>query len=390
MSPRLILALLLALALPAGAAEPLLRLDSNAAQGLHKGQRLELHLQLLVPTYFLAAPQFPPLQLDERNQAAPEASRNLSPRIDGRSWAGIERTYHFAPLPPGSYQLQASEITVRYADEQRQPREVTLQVPALHFTVSTNQGRAGEPLAPQLRLSEHYAPARAELQVGDILLRRLRLELDDAGNLLPPELPLAAVPGTRLYRNPPRLNQDMERIAQRFVREEEVRYLLLESGELEIPALTVEWRDTRSGQLQQVSLPARHLQVAAVATTPVHRVSGWQHLALLVAAGLLLGNALACSIYGRRWWRRRALNRQLRSGEPRAVLQALRHWLESYPEVQQASLRSQLAEPLAALHAACYANTSDWQADALRRALRSLSPRPAAVTQAERDWRLNP
>lgn len=390
MSRRLILALLLLLALPAGAAEPLLRLESNATQGLHKGQRLELQLQLLVPTYFLAAPQFPALQLDERNQATPEASRNLSPRIDGRSWAGIERTYHFAPLPPGTYQLQTSEITVRYADEQREPREVTLQVPALRFTVSTNQGQAGTPLAPQLRLSERYAPARAELQVGDILLRRLRLELDDAGNLLPPEVPLAAVPGTRLYRNPPRLNQDMERIAQRFVREEEVRYLLLESGELEIPALTVEWRDTRSGQLQQVSLPARRLQVAGVTATPVHQVSGWQHLALLTAAALLLGNALAGSIYGHRWWRRRVLNQQLRSGKPTAVLQALQHWLESYPEAQQATLRSQLAEPLRALQAACYGTAGDWHSEPLRRALRGLSRQPAAGAQAQPDWRLNP
>ena len=93
MKPYLLLGLLL-LTLPALAAEPRLQWQSNADAGLHSGQGLELQLQLLVPSYFLAAPQFPILQLDEHHQAAPEASRNLSPRINGHSWAGIERTYH--------------------------------------------------------------------------------------------------------------------------------------------------------------------------------------------------------------------------------------------------------------------------------------------------------
>ena len=390
MKPYLLLGLLL-LTLPALAAEPRLQWQSNADAGLHSGQGLELQLQLLVPSYFLAAPQFPILQLDEHHQAAPEASRNLSPRIDGHSWAGIERTYHFAPLPPGDYQLQPGQITVRYADEQRQPREQTLKLPALHFVVNAGPAQADSSLPAQLRLTESYTPVRSEWQVGDILLRRLRIELDDAGTLLPPELPLAPVPGTRIYRSPPRLDQQGERVIQRYVREEDVRYLLLESGALEIPALTLQWRDTRNGQLLQLSLPARRLQVGAPAATTAPTVSAWQHLALIAAVIALLANALACSAQGTRWQRKRALMRDLGHGQPTAVLHALQRWLASLPASQRADILEQLAAPVAALQAACYGTASDWQPDHLRRALRRLHTSPAKATgQSAADWRINP
>ncbi|UJJ33081.1 hypothetical protein [Halopseudomonas maritima] len=391
MSPARILYLVLALALPASAAEPLLRLQSNAENGLSSGQALELELQVLVPSYFLAAPQFPTLQLDAGNQATPGASLNLSPRIDGQSWAGIQRSYRFAPLPPGDYQLHAGEVRVRYADSQRQPRELALPVPALRFSVSAASSAPSDTLAPQLRLTERYTPARTDLQVGDVLLRRLRIELDEAGSLLPPALPLSAPPGTRLYRSPPQLDQQGERVIQRYTREEEVRYLLLESGELEIPALTLQWRDTRNGQLQQLSLPARRLQVAPLAAVARHPVSIWQHLALLLAPMLLIGNALACSDHGRRWWRRRRLHRCLRAGTPRAALQALQSWLDCFPADQQAWLRRHLHSPIGALQAACYGEAAEWQPDALRLALQTLPRRPAPATCSSAvDWRLNP
>lgn len=391
MTRYLLCSLLLMLALPAAAAEPMLRLQSNAGDGLHSGQALELQLQVLVPSYFLAAPQFPTLQLDAQNQAVPAASRNLSPRIDGRSWAGIERSYRFAPLPPGDYALQPAELTLRYADDQRQPRELTLSIPPLRFKVAGAAPAPTEALPPQLRLTERYSPRRSELQVGDVLLRQLRIELDDAGSLLPPALPLTEVPGTRLYRSPPLLDQQGERVIQRFIREEEVRYLLLASGELEIPALTIDWRDTRTGQLQQLSLPTRRLQVSAPGTTPVRPVSGWQHAALLTAMVLLFGNALGCSMTGQRWWRRRLLQRQLRGNDPRATLQALEHWLVSLPPARLAASRAQLADPIRALQAACYGTTQQWQPEQLRAALRRLprrlappTPRPAVSD------RLNP
>ncbi|MEL0166511.1 MAG: hypothetical protein VW877_00125 [Pseudomonadaceae bacterium] len=391
MTRYLLCSLLLMLALPAAAAEPMLRLQSNAADGLHSGQALELQLQVLVPSYFLAAPQFPTLQLDAQNQAVPAASRNLSPRIDGHSWAGIERSYRFAPLPPGDYALQPAELTLRYADDQRQPRELTLSIPALRFQVDGAAPTPTDALPPQLRLTERYSPRRSELQVGDVLLRQLRIELDDAGSLLPPALPLTEVPGTRLYRSPPLLDQQGERVIQRFIREEEVRYLLLASGELEIPALSIEWRDTRTGQLQQLSLPARRLQVSAVGTTPARPVNGWQHAALLAALLLLLGNALVCSSVGNRWWRRRLLQRQLRSNDPRATLQALEHWLASLPPARLAATRAQLAEPIRALQAACYGATQQWQPDQLRAALRCLSRRLAQPARQPADrYRLNP
>ncbi len=384
---------LLLLPLLAHAGEPQIRLLAEPAGDLAPGQSLELRVQLLVPSYFLAPPHFPELQLDDGSRAAPEEGQNLTLHIDGQSYAGIQRSYRFAPLPVGHYRLREQRLTLRYADAQSQPREVSLALPALAFTVSS-WAASGTPQPgvdePQLRLSEAYRPATRELQVGDILLRELRIELHDAGALLPPAPELAAPAGARLYRGAPQLEQDNQRGARLSVREEQLRYLLLEPGSIELPAVHLQWRDTRSGRLQQVQLPARRLQVQArpgeaLGNTPARLWPG--ALLVLLAAGWLGRARLRAGWHARRRWQ--ALRRAARRNDAPAAERALQDWLESLPDRRRQAVLAGLREELEGLYRARYAaQPVAWQGAALLQ--RAARRRGAKAADSGKGRRLNP
>ncbi|MCO6060104.1 hypothetical protein NG726_26010 [Pseudomonas sp. MOB-449] len=390
--------LLLLLTLTAHAGEPRIRMLAEPSGPLAPGQSLELRVQLLVPTYFLRAPEFPELKLDDGSRATPAEAQNLTERIDGESYAGIQRTYHFPPLGSGRYHLSPQALDLTYADPQSRPLSVRLALPAFSVEVSA----AAEPLAtthdsaPQLRISERYTPNHDELHSGDILQRDLRIELQGAGTLLPPNPTIAQASGTRLYRGAAQLSHDEQRGARLSVREEPLRYLLLAPGVVELPAIRLQWRDTRSGQLQQAELPARRLTVLprpgqrAGTSAPA---DGW--IAALVGLLLVAGATLfrvrtkAWQAERQRW---RALRRAGRTGNVRAIEQALAVWLEGLPEAQQQKVRAELRTEIEALQQARYAaQPLPWQAGTLlRQASRLRAGLARRTTRAQPTTRLNP
>ena len=389
--------LLLLIALQAQAGDPLIRLQTEPQGVLAPGQGLTLHVQLLVPSYFLAAPAFPELSLSDGSRAAPGESLNLNTRIAGESYAGIQRSYHFPPLATGQYRLKPQTLTLRYADEQNRPLEARLALP--DWSVEVEPGAAGTTdlaAEPQLRVSERYFPNGDRLHTGDILRRDLRIELYDAGPLLPPSPQVPEAPGTRLYRSAPRLSHDEQRGARSSVREEELRYLLTEPGEVELPPLRLQWRDTRTGQLQQLDLPARHLRVEE-RTPRASAASRFTSLWLAVLGGGLLVAGLALRTPWLRRWRAarmrwKALRQAARGNDPLAVEHALETWLDGLPEPRRQAVRAALGQEIDTLMQARYApSPGGWQAAALlRQASRLRGWRSPPVSDPQDKMRLNP
>lgn len=389
--------LLLLIALHTQAGEPLVRLQTEPQGVLAPGQSLTVQVQLLVPSYFLSAPVFPELSLSDGSRALPAESLNLNTRIAGQDYAGIQRSYHFPPLATGQYRLNPESLTLRYADEHSAPLEAQLELPELSIDVVPGTSSAPQvALEPQLRISERYQPASENLHTGDILRRELRIELQDAGTLLPPSPPLADVPGTRLYRSAPELSHDEQRGARSSVRVEEVRYLITEPGEIKLPPLRLQWRDTRTGLLQQLELPARRLQVeepTQSASTGIPGMGLW----LISLGATLLATTLALRSP---WLRQRyaergrwnALRRAARSGDALGVELALEAWLDELPAARRQTAHTALASEIDALMRARYApDSAQWSpAGLLRQASGLRGRRVIADGLSSQPRRLNP
>lgn len=408
----LILALLL-LGVPAWAAEPHLRLLPEPDGPLQPGQGLVLRVQLLAPNYFLSPPSFPNLQLNDGSRGTADGtSLNLVERDGEQSFAGIERTYRFPPRPSGTYQLQPAEMALRFADDQGRPVEARISFPALRVKVAekaTTAVQEQDSGKAQLQISEEYQPQLTELRSGDILIRRIRIELHDAGSLLPPAPQLIAPDGVRLYRRAPQLERDEQRVGQTVSRYEEVRYLFEQPGNLELPAVRLDWRSTRTGQLESLELPARQLSIASQEDL---RMSDGSRPWVIIAEGLLLSGLLGALLYlhrrqgwpvwppclldwldERRHWR--AFRQACRSGQAQAVEKALEQWLQHSPLPDPLSHQHDTAlgrEIQALLRQRYAASTTTWQAMTLyREARRVRSTLHTGDRQAvDRHSQLNP
>lgn len=303
---RVLMLILLLVSAPTWAAEPQVRLLPEPDGPLQPGQGLVLRVQLLVPNYFLSAPSFPTLQLHDGSRGvADETSLTLVERDGEQTLAGIERTYRFPPRPSGAYQLHPAEMALRFADDRGRPVDARISFPSLRIMVAeqaTSAVLAPDSGAAQMQLSEQYQPPLTELRSGDILVRRIRIDLHDAGSLLPPAPQLTAPEGVRLYRRAPQLERTEQRTGQSVSRYEEVRYLFERPGVVELPAVRLDWRSTRSGYLESLELPARKLSISREAGLPISGGSrSWAF-----AAGLFLIGLLATLLYLHKRQRRSA------------------------------------------------------------------------------------
>lgn len=241
------------------------------------GTELELQVDVLVPTWFLAAPRFP--ESIELPGATAELVRgsaeNLSEAIADGTWAGLRRRYRIQPLNPGELRLPELAIPIRYAGpEDRSPIDLTARG-RLHTPVRITVPAAAAGLEPfvaahHLRLLERIERPRGALGVGDALRRTIVLETDAANAGLPSAIWVQG-PGLRLYLDPPRSREIRSDAASppllRY--ERSATWVLQQPGSHELPAVRIGWWDLETRTLRQAELPAVRLEVGLQHSAPV-------------------------------------------------------------------------------------------------------------------------
>ena len=98
-----LLAVLLLLALPAVAQEPVLRMEMDASEAV-PGQAVSLRLTVLVPTFMPDPPVWPSYEAPDLLVRI-ASTGPVSERIDGETWSGVSRRYLVAPMLPGAVDL---------------------------------------------------------------------------------------------------------------------------------------------------------------------------------------------------------------------------------------------------------------------------------------------
>ncbi|MEA5101385.1 oxygen tolerance domain protein [Pantoea sp. S18] len=299
---RLLLCLLLLLSLPVRAEMTMTR-ELIAPEQLVPGQPITIAVTFWTDSWFNPPPQWPEMVIENGNLLNTPLPNQLVTRIsDGISWSGIRMERQVMAWDQGTLRFPAADVVMRSANQP--PKTVSLPTlqKSVNWPADVRQPDRFLP-ASTLELSQQWQLYRAtedkQLHVGDVIERVVTLRATDVITVQIPQL-LYAIPGSGAQRLPP-INSNLTQGRDEIVgaqREERLRYLPSQSGELVIPPLRLRWWDTRQHQWQLAELPGAHYTIAAArpagsektlkARAPTH----WKPLlagSAMVLALLLLG-----------------------------------------------------------------------------------------------------
>lgn len=310
---------------------PALRVTASlqAPAQVRIGTTLQLHLDVMTPTWFTQPPQLPALDLPGIAVTPPTGQGELRrDTLNGVAYSGLRYTYLLSPTAAGAVQVPALAVSAQVgphndiASGTSQPLTFAVAAPAAT--------EAPGLVSTQLTVSQDFSLAPDPLVVGGRVTRTITQRAPGVPALMLPAAVMPDVPGFTRYPLEPMVTPLNDGRGQ-FVggqRIDRADYVAQQAGSYRLPAITVRWRDEATGQPAQAELPGREFTVAAApnATPPFSLADDLAHLRhglrwVIPAAWMQWGAALLAAIAvawltGPRW---RALGRRLRQRTEHAL-----------------------------------------------------------------------
>ena len=276
------------------------------------GQPYVLRVKVLVPTFMPKPPVFPTFEVPGLIVRLPERSTSpVSERVDGDTWAGVQRTYRIYPMQVGITEIPDQQLSIVYKDtETNEDVPLTVAVPATQITATVPEAASGlDPLilANGLSIEQTWEGGEEELAIGDAVLRNLEISVAGASALFipplldnaPPAEPLAAasnkedttsVAAFAPYPEDARVSESLERGVMSGTRSETVSYIAQSGGSTVFPDITLEWYNLESGEVESIVLPGRTVVVAQPpqVRAPIDRQALVQWALILVLTAVLV------------------------------------------------------------------------------------------------------
>lgn len=366
--------------------------------------------------------------------------RNYETQVMGRRFKVLERNYAVFPQASGKIVIAPLQFQGRIGRDVfslfdpfgPQPKAVFRQSAPIALDVRPIPADFSEPHwlpAKNLQLSEEWSPDPPEFRAGEPLTRTLVLSADGLGASQLPDLSTSYPDAIRVYPDQPVLNNRATPTGIIGSRQEKIAVIPSTPGEYVLPAISVPWWNTRTGEVAWARLPERRITVqprdgAVVPDSvpePVRTESGaapgarvfeepqaavprsasppgaWMWISAFLAAGWLLTVLL--------WWRQRraggrsagararvdssrraarAVSDACRANDARSARDALLQWAAHHwpaePPRSVGELASRcdgkLARELERLNAVLYARQSgEWNGSELKREFEGAAPR---------------
>lgn len=265
---RLLLVLLLPLL--AQAAEPQVKVRSQLLPGekVLVGGTVVLQVDLLVDTWFNAAPRLPKLRLDGAVVSAPSGeATHLNERIDGKAFFGLRLNYQIVAQQARAYDIPALAIEV-------QPGQgsgpLTVYSQALHFVARQPAGDTQQQrlVASSVQFSQTLERSHTPLRIGDSVTRHLQVQAQAAQAMLIPPPAFAEIDGLKRYPKTPQVTPlgDGRGGVSGGQREDAVTYVVTKAGHYRLPAIDLRWWDATTGQAHTATVPALDVEATGTAT----------------------------------------------------------------------------------------------------------------------------
>jgi len=308
------------------------------AEGIVPGQQVKLTLEIATDRWFtggtrIRIPEVPGLVILQNDEFA----ANSSERRDRQSWVVQRWTLEVFPQRAGSFSIPPVSAGVTVNDDGSTTAEGDIQGPALQFSVTRPAAldRAQHWVAaPLYSVRQSFQRDLDNLNIGDAIEREIVFEAEDVMAMMLPAFEEEAIGGLAAYPEPPSLQNRSNRGTTLAGRTERITYIVEAEGEFQLPAQDFFWWDTKTAELQVLSLPTVSLKAGTAAPGEGPGESFNFRLLLIGAAGLVAlglliwiagkipGNALLArlrGLYTTIWqhyliFRKPALPRQLNPG----------------------------------------------------------------------------
>ncbi|HHX5521246.1 TPA: hypothetical protein ACVFIV_006931, partial [Pseudomonas aeruginosa] len=237
--PALLWLLFMPLLALAGEPEVKVRSRLQPAETVLVGGTLNLQVDLLVDTWFTAAPQFPTLIMDGALVSEPRSEApHLNERIEGKPFFGVRFVYRITPQEARRFDVPALAIQVRAGQGSGLQ---TVHAPVSSFVARQPVGSGPEDgarlVARRVTLSQEVRHSHEPLRIGDSITRRLRIQAEGTQTMLIPAPAFAEVKGLRRYVHTPSLAplSDGRGSVRGGEREDAVTYVVTETGRFRLP-----------------------------------------------------------------------------------------------------------------------------------------------------------
>ena len=251
------------------AAEPQVRVKIDATQPVGVGQQIRVNVTVLAPNFFLSAPQFPLFDLPGAIVTLPEeVALNSTEKINGESYAGIQRSYLVTPQRAGTFALPPASITFTYAAEPGKPGvAATLTLPPESFSVLAlpgSEANAPSALVAKVVMTQTLDRDTKTIKAGDALTRTVETVAADTQAMMIPPPAFDAPAGVRVYVRDP-IVDDVKNDRGDFTggrRTDSATYVFETPGSYLLPAIDVVWYDQKNDRQLVATAPAIDVAVA--------------------------------------------------------------------------------------------------------------------------------
>ncbi|MCB1684730.1 MAG: hypothetical protein R3E82_19660 [Pseudomonadales bacterium] len=317
-------------------------------------RQVDLYIEVATDGFFsggttIAEFEIPGVVVLRREQFAVNATRIK----DGVSWAVQRWKIALYPQQSGFFEVPSIAVTV-VSGPSAQRIEAATEPFGFSVHLPGELSASGDWVAvPRLEVEEGYDRPESEfeaLEPGDAVVRVVEMSARDTVAMMLPEIRFPAPPGVAVYRDPPRLEDSVNRGVSRASRRETVTYVIEKAGRYALPQVDIHWWDTDRDEPGRHSLPARVLATSgfadkdrSVARAP-EQDSGsdfWSDAVSMLSAVILTAVVpLLLILSGLGWLVRRrressrhpSLDQQLdqvvRSGRARELVALLYRWLD--------------------------------------------------------------
>ncbi|MFY0661973.1 MAG: BatD family protein [Shimia sp.] len=238
------------------------------------GQPLTLRLTVLVPTFMPDPPVWPDFETPNLMVRLPsKASSPTSKSIGGETWSGISRRYQITPVVPGTFEIPAGDVKVRYrALEGSDVLEATLPVPAQTVTGVVPEGAEGmDPFiaAETLTLTQTVEGDTTGLGAGASFTRVLEVKIEGVSPMfLSPVMPEEGFAGLRAYPESPVAEETENRGVVSGSRVEKTVYVVEGGVEGALPEVRLQWFNLKTGKVEEATAAAIDVQADAPVLAP--------------------------------------------------------------------------------------------------------------------------
>jgi hypothetical protein len=249
------------------------RLQSRAwlepAVDIVPGQQIKLYLEIATDRWFsggtrIDIPEVRGLVILQTDNFA----SNSSEQRQGQSWVVQRWTLEVYAQGEGNFTVPRITARIQVSGDDGDTVEGEVSGPLLKFSAA--RPRSLDRIehwvaAPSYSVHQSFDRELDNLSVGDAIEREVIFEAEEVMAMMMPSFSEAPIVGLTAYPEPPQLENRSNRGATIATRKERTTYIVEQEGAFQLPAQDYFWWDTRSGELQVLSLPTVAITAGAIA-----------------------------------------------------------------------------------------------------------------------------